>query len=81
MKLSQVLTISFVTPANASDALDEVRLHIEDTQQNIKNDSEYAKTHPRAIGLERVKSRLQDHRSLLRNLRRRETRCLTLIAA
>jgi hypothetical protein len=79
MKVSEISSIRTVTRSNASDALDEVRLHIEDTRQNIKDDSEYAKSKPRAVGLERVKFRLTDERLTLRNLRRRETLCLTLI--
>jgi hypothetical protein len=81
MKVSTVLGIRTITPANASDALDEVRQCIEDTLQNIKDDGEYTQISPRAFGLERVRARLQDHRSLLRNLRRRESQCLNLIAA
>ncbi len=81
MNVVDVLEVKAVTAANAVVALEEVRQCIQDTQENIREDSRLLAQNPRMFGLALVQTRLEQERLLLRSLRRREAKCLRLLAA
>jgi hypothetical protein len=81
MKLTNLVMDRGITSLNAQDALDEVRQLIFDTENNLRDYTEYIQQHPRAFGLTMVQSNRDEERQILRSLRRRQARCLTLLSA
>jgi hypothetical protein len=81
MKVVDVLEVKAVSAANAVVALEELRQCIRDTQEKIREDSTFVAQHLRMFGLGMVQTRLEQERLLLRSLRRREAKCLRLLAA
>jgi hypothetical protein len=81
MKLANLITDRRITPLNAQNALDEVRQVMSDTEDNLRDTTQYIQQNPRAFGLTLVQSRRDEERSFLLSLRRREARCLRVITS